>query len=188
VFLPYQFAGALDRRAGRDAEGNLGDEVQRGVTADLALEESREGGPGDDVLLLIPADALQADRGTHDVRSTVRVRAEYRLNDQSGLRPPRSFALAGCLARGLVEDAGPTLDREARVLPAGDLAGEVGIKQTLVEERGYDAAWTIRRFSVPYGLSLPSPGIPIPLGRDGAPRAEAPRGCRSRVRRCADAR
>jgi hypothetical protein len=44
--------------------------------------------------------------------------AEYRSNDGSGLRPPRSFALAGRLARGLAEDAGPTFDREAGVFPA----------------------------------------------------------------------
>ena len=41
---------------------------------------------------------------------------------------------------GLVEDAGPTLDREAGVLPSENLAGEVGVQQTLLEEQGDDTA------------------------------------------------
>jgi len=64
----------------------LGDEVQRGVPALPALEVPRGGGgPGDGILLLVPADALQGKRGSHDI-------------------------LAQGLARGLVEDAGLTLD------------------------------------------------------------------------------
>ena len=47
--------------------------------------------------------------------------------------------MAQGLARGLVQDAGPTLDREARMFPAEEFAGEVGIQQTLVEEQGDDA-------------------------------------------------
>jgi hypothetical protein len=41
AFLPYQLAGARERRAGRDVQGHLGDEVQGGIPALLALEEPR---------------------------------------------------------------------------------------------------------------------------------------------------
>ena len=101
------------------ARGNVrrhrGDEVQRGVVADPALEEPRGGsGPGDGILPFVTADALEGKRCSHEI-------------------------LAQRLARGLVEDAGPTFDREARVLPGENLAGEVGIQQTLLEEQGDDA-------------------------------------------------
>jgi hypothetical protein len=100
----------------RNVQCHLGDEVQGAVAADLTLEEPREiGGPGDDILLLVPADALQGQRGSHDV-------------------------LTQRLARGLVEDAGSTLDREPGVLPARYLSGEVGIQQALVEKQGDDPA------------------------------------------------
>jgi hypothetical protein len=48
--------------------------------------------------------------------------------------------LAQSFARGLIEDAGPTLDREPGVLPSEDLAGEGGIQQALLEEQGDDTA------------------------------------------------
>jgi hypothetical protein len=95
---------------------HLGDEVQGGVAADPALEEPRGGGgPGDGILLLVPADAPQGKRCSHEV-------------------------LTQSLARGLVEDAGPALDGEAGVLPGEDLAGEVVIQQTLLEEQGDDVS------------------------------------------------
>lgn len=99
-----------------NVQRQLGDEIQRGAAADPALEEPRGGsGPGDGVLLLVRADAPQGKRFSHEV-------------------------LTQSLARGLVEDAGPTLDREASMLPSEDLAGAVGIRQTLLEEQGDDAA------------------------------------------------
>jgi hypothetical protein len=94
--------------SGWNVQRHLSDEVQRGVAADPALEVPRGGRePSDGVLLFVPTDALQGDRGSHDV-------------------------LAQRLARGLVEDAGPALDGETRMLPEEDLAGEVGIQQALV--------------------------------------------------------
>jgi hypothetical protein len=100
----------------RNVQRHLGDEVQGGVAADPALEEPRGGsGPGDGVLLLIPADTLRGDRGTHDV-------------------------LAQSLTCGLIEDAGPALDGEAGVLPGEDLSGEVGVQQALLEEQGDDVS------------------------------------------------
>jgi len=72
--------------SGGNMQRHLGDEIQRGVAADLALEEPRGGsGPGDGVLLLVPTDAPQGKRCSHEV-------------------------LAESLARGLVEDSSPTLD------------------------------------------------------------------------------
>jgi len=84
----------------RYMQSHPGDEVKRGVPALPALEIPRGGGgPGDGVLLLVPADALQGKRGTHDI-------------------------LAPGLARVLVPDAGPALDGETGVFPAEELAGE----------------------------------------------------------------
>jgi hypothetical protein len=152
AFLPYQLAGARERSAAwlfhvprplafrrllrnrlpayggveavtayevlpprRNMQRHLG-EVQGGVATDPALEEPRGGsGPGDGILAFVPADAPQRKRCSHQV-------------------------LAESLARGLVEDAGPTLDGESRVLPGEDLSGEVGIQQALLEEQGDDAA------------------------------------------------
>ena len=51
-----------------------GSTTSGGVTAGLALEESRRGrGPDDGVLPLVPADALKGKRGSYDVRSTARM-------------------------------------------------------------------------------------------------------------------
>jgi hypothetical protein len=46
----------------------------------------------------------------------------------------------GGLARGLIEDAGPTLDGKPGVLPGEYLAGEVGIQQAFAKEQGDDTA------------------------------------------------
>ena len=84
--------------------------------ADAALEEPRGGsGPGDGILLLVLADAPQGKRCSHEV-------------------------LAESLARGLIEDAGLTLDGEASVLPGGDLAGEVRVQQALLKKPSDDPA------------------------------------------------
>lgn len=54
--------------SGWNVQRLLGGEVQRRVVADTALEVTRRGGgPGDGVLLLVPADALQGQRGPHEV-------------------------------------------------------------------------------------------------------------------------
>ena len=89
---------------------HLGDEVQGGVAADPALEEPRGGGgPGDGVLLLVSADALEGKRCSHEV-------------------------LAQSLAGGLVEDAGSTLENPA-CCQARSLRAKAGLSDKVVREQ-----------------------------------------------------
>ena len=126
-------AAQEEATAGWYVEGQLSDKVQGGVTAGLALEESRGGiGPSDGVLPFVPADALKGKRGSYDVRSTARMtRAGCARRDHSYWQ--------GASRVGWSKMRVP-LSIEPGVFPAEEFAGEVVIQQALVEEQGDDAA------------------------------------------------
>jgi hypothetical protein len=103
------------------------------------------------------------------------------------LRPRASSVLTVDLARWLVLDEGPTLDRETGVLPAEELAGEVGILQTLLGEPGDDPAapdlgegiinpqWNEEEAVAAGESSFPDDAVPV-----GVPHAELAEGLMAR--------
>ena len=84
VRQPTKYCGRNRGIIGLDLPSMIVREVFR-CAVDPALEESRGGGgPGDGVPLLVPADALEGKRCSHEVRSTARmIRTGYARCDLS---------------------------------------------------------------------------------------------------------